>query len=125
MEPDQLPAELPYGVVAKCDFSGGDGQLTLRTGDQVNVSHDSGSGWLYETALDGTTGWMPKSYAESAGPPRASDTIETPEFTPPFVSTRSLFCGYPSLSTVRVALQNPILVEGVCRLSLLHFGLAH
>ena len=68
-----LPQDPPYDVVAKADFNpeaGASQQLALRDGDQVKIHHDAQNGWLGGTKLDGTTGWLPKSWVRYVpGPP--------------------------------------------------------
>ena len=58
-----LPAAPPYDIEMRADFAGGgEGQLTLRAGEQLRVTRDE-NGWLLGQKEDGKSGWLPKSYA--------------------------------------------------------------
>ena len=61
-----LPAATPYDIQMQADFAaGGEGQLTLRAGEQLRVTHDAGNGWLMGQKGDGHSGWLPKSYTQA------------------------------------------------------------
>ena len=74
-----------YSVV--CDYSGGEGQLSLKSGQTVEVLEKNSDGWWY-VKLGAKEGWAPSSYLEEGterpanGPTRPNPNHESSKPSP-------------------------------------------